>query len=86
MHKKRLSFSQFTYEGGFTVTTYSKVKQTLVSLEGTKATLERYSMISEDQHARQAFRRNADKLQVVIDRLKKRVQTMEMEEPQYKGI
>lgn len=68
------------------MTTYSKVKQTLISLEGAKATMEMIGQITQEQGARQSLDRNAQKLDVVIKRLKKRVQKMELEEPQYKGI
>ncbi len=67
------------------MTTYSRVKQTLVSLKSAKATLERYSILSQDQTARKSFQRNADQLQPIIDRLQKRIKHMELEEPQYKG-
>jgi len=67
------------------MTTYSRVKQTLVSLKSAKATLERYSIISQDETARKSFQRNAEKLQPVIERLQKRIKHMELEEPQYKG-
>ncbi|SFJ14498.1 DUF1657 domain-containing protein [Thermoflavimicrobium dichotomicum] len=68
------------------MTTYSKVQQTLVSLKSAQATLERYALIAQDEKARKTFQRNVDKLQSTIDRLSQRVQTMEWEEPQYKGF
>lgn len=68
------------------MTTYSKVKQTLVSLEGAKATMEMYGQLAQKEQSRKIFRRNAQKLEVVIERLKKRLQMLEFEEPQYKGF
>ncbi|MBA4494966.1 DUF1657 domain-containing protein [Paenactinomyces guangxiensis] len=68
------------------MTTYSKVKQTLVSLEGAKATMEMYGQIAQDEQARKTFRRNAQRLDVVLERLEKRLQTLEFEEPQFKGF
>ncbi len=68
------------------MTTYSKVRQTLASLEGAKATMDVYGQISQDEHARQLFRRNAQKLEIVLDRLQKRIREMELEEPQFKGF
>jgi len=68
------------------MTTYAKVKQTLVSLEGAKATMDMIGQISWEDQSRKTFSRNAEKLHVVIERLKKRVQIMEFEEPDYKGF
>lgn len=68
------------------MTTYSKVKQTLVSLQGAQATLEMYSQIAQTKTARNAFRRNAQRLEGVVERLNKRLQSLEFEEPQYKGF
>ncbi|MCH5583760.1 DUF1657 domain-containing protein [Shimazuella sp. AN120528] len=68
------------------MTTYAKVKQTLVSLEGAKSTMETLEQITQKAEAAQSLRYNAQKLDVVINRLKKRVQKMEFEEPNYKGF
>ncbi|RAL21349.1 DUF1657 domain-containing protein [Thermoflavimicrobium daqui] len=68
------------------MTTYSRVKQTLVSLKGAQANLERYSLIAQDEAAKKTFQRSAEKLQLITDRLQKRIQNMEWEEPQYKGF
>ncbi|PTM57763.1 DUF1657 domain-containing protein [Desmospora activa] len=68
------------------MTTYSKVKQTLVSLQGAKATMESYAQLAQDEGTRKSFRRNAERLDEVLARLKRRIQSMEFEEPQYKGF
>jgi hypothetical protein len=68
------------------MTTHSKVRQTLASLEGAKATMDSYIAITQDKRARETFRRNAQKLEVVLERLKKRMGEIEFEEPQFKGF
>ena len=68
------------------MSTYSKVKQTLINLEGAKATMDIYAKLAQEESIRKNFERHAQKLEVVIKLLKERVQTMEREEPEYKGI
>ncbi|WP_169713593.1 DUF1657 domain-containing protein [Paludifilum halophilum] len=68
------------------MTIASNVKQTLASLEGAKATMEMYGQISQEEGARQTFRRNAQRLEEVLELLRQRLQTLELEEPQYKGF
>jgi hypothetical protein len=68
------------------MTTHSKVRQTLASLEGAKATMDVYAEISQDEKARKMFRRNSQRLDLVLDRLKKRIREVEFEEPQFKGF
>ncbi|QKG83324.1 DUF1657 domain-containing protein [Kroppenstedtia pulmonis] len=68
------------------MTVYSTVRQTLASLEGAKATMVMYSQISQTPEARHTFQRNAQRLEKVLEQMKKRVQTLEFEEPQYKGF
>jgi hypothetical protein len=71
---------------GSNMTTYSKVKQTLVSLEGAKATMEMIGQITQEEQASKSLRRNSQKMDIVIERIQKRVKTMELEEPDYKGL
>lgn len=67
------------------MTTYSKVKQTFLDLKSAKATLEQYALIAQEEHTRQSFQRIAGKLEPTLERLNQRIQSMEFEEPQYKG-
>ena len=53
------------------MTVYSTVKQTLASLEGAKATMVMYSQISQNPEARHTFQRNAQRLEKVLEQLKK---------------
>ena len=68
------------------MTTGMKVKQTLVSLQGAKATLDSYSELVASSAERQAFKASAEKLAAIVQRLEKRVRELEFEEPQYKGF
>ena len=68
------------------MTTYSKVKQTVASLEGARYTMEMYGHIAQKEEMRDTFLRNAQRLDTVLDRLKKRVRELEFVEPQYKGF
>lgn len=68
------------------MTIQSKVKQTIASLEGAKATMELYGQITQDEKVRKTFLRNVQRLESVLERLKWRLGVMEFEEPQYKGF
>lgn len=68
------------------MTVASQVKQTIASLKGTKATLETFSNVTQEQANRELLTRNTDKLSTIIDNLEQRVKTLEFEEPQYKGL
>lgn len=68
------------------MTVASQVKQTIASLKGTKATLETFSQVTQEQANRELLTRNTDKLSTIIDNLEQRVKTLEFEEPQYKGL
>ncbi|MDR6224047.1 DUF1657 domain-containing protein [Desmospora profundinema] len=68
------------------MTVQSKVKQTIASLEGAKATMEMYGQIAQDEQARKTFLRSVKRLESVLERLKKRMGVLEFEEPQYKGF
>ncbi|PTX64258.1 uncharacterized protein DUF1657 [Melghirimyces profundicolus] len=67
------------------MTTYSKVKQTLIDLKSAQSTMEHYAKITQDEKSRKIFERSARKLEPTLERLNKRIQRMEFEEPQYKG-
>lgn len=68
------------------MTVDSKVKQTAASLKGAKATLQIYAEQNERKDNREAFERNAHRLERVITRLEDRMFQLEFEEPQYKGF
>ncbi|PKM45964.1 MAG: hypothetical protein CVV03_06050 [Firmicutes bacterium HGW-Firmicutes-8] len=68
------------------MTVGSKVKQTLSSLKGIKSTLEVYTLQTGDQETSGAYKESLHVINEVLDDLEKRVQTLEFEEPQYKGL
>jgi hypothetical protein len=45
-----------------------------------------YGQIVQDKTVRNVFRRSSDQLERVIERLKKRLRELELEEPQYRGF
>ncbi len=68
------------------MTVGSKVKQTLSSLKSAKSTIEIYATQSQNEEAAHAFREATGMVKGVINDLEKRIQTLEFEEPQYKGL
>lgn len=67
------------------MTVASQVKQTLASLKGARGTLREYSTQTRDEEARSVFTDALEVTNSVIEDLEKRLQTLEFEEPQYKG-
>lgn len=67
------------------MTVASQVKQTLASLQGASGTLRVYSTQSRDEETRTMFREALEQTHTIIEDLEKRLQTLEFEEPQYKG-
>ena len=67
------------------MTVASQVKQTLASLKGVRGTLRVYSTQTRDEETRSMFTEALGVTSSVIEDLEKRMQTLEFEEPQYKG-
>ena len=70
---------------GDPMTVASQVKQTLASLKGARGTIRVYSTQTRDEEARSMFTEALEVTSSVIEDLEKRMQTLEFEEPQYKG-
>ncbi|QGG46227.1 DUF1657 domain-containing protein [Heliorestis convoluta] len=68
------------------MTVSSQVKQTLASLKGSRATLESFAAIEENEVAKATLTRNQERLDQVIASFEKRLSELEFEEPQYKGF
>ncbi|KAF1083940.1 hypothetical protein SPSYN_02852 [Sporotomaculum syntrophicum] len=68
------------------MTVSGQVKQTVASLKGTKATLESFAAIEQNDQAKQVLHQNIARLEGVIQDMEKRVAILEFEEPQYKGF
>lgn len=67
------------------MTVASQVKQTLASLKGARGTLRVYSTQTRDEETRVIFTEALEETNSIIEDLEHRLQTLEFEEPQYKG-
>ena len=67
------------------MTVASKLKTTLASLKGSQGTLRLYAKQTRDDETRMVYTEAVEVLGVVINDLEKREQTLEFQEPQYKG-
>lgn len=68
------------------MTVGSKVKQTIASLKGIKGTLDVYTLQTQDEESSNIFKEAAEVIHEVQKDLEQRLQTLEYEEPQYKGF
>ncbi|MBC8062943.1 MAG: DUF1657 domain-containing protein [Clostridiaceae bacterium] len=69
------------------MTVFSKVKQTLDTLKGAQGTLRIYSIQERDEKAKAAYDKALEVTHEIIEDIEDieaRVQTLELEEPQYK--
>lgn len=67
------------------MTVASQVKQTLASLKGARGTLRVYSTQTRNEEAMSMFIEAIDVTSSIIEDLESRLETLEFEEPQYKG-
>lgn len=67
------------------MTVGSKVKQTLVTLKGSEATLRMYSLQERDEKAKKAYNQAFKEINEIKIDLEKRLGIVEFQEPQYKG-
>ncbi|EEG78779.1 DUF1657 domain-containing protein [Dethiobacter alkaliphilus] len=67
------------------MTVGSQLKQTIVSLKGIQGTAKVYATQAQHEKTRRAFSQASDKLEQILSDLEGRLQTLEFEEPQYKG-
>ena len=66
------------------MTVISKVKQTLATLKGSQGTLGIYSIQERDEEAKAAYNKALEVTHEIIADIETRVNTLELEEPQYK--
>lgn len=67
------------------MTVASQVKQTLEGLKSVQGTLRIYSVQEQEEEAKAAFNEALEVTGGVICDLEKRIQVLELQEPQYKG-
>lgn len=67
------------------MTVSSQVKQTLATLQGARGVLRTYAAQSQEEAAINNFQEAVVTISAIIKDLESRVQTLEYEEPQYKG-
>lgn len=67
------------------MTVGSKVKQTLANLKGIQGTLRIYSVQSQKEEVKNAYKEAFTVTGSIINDLENRLKTLEFEEPQYKG-
>lgn len=65
------------------MTVISDVKQTMAGLKSAQASLEAFSLATDNKQAKQLYKMAAEQTQAVIDSLNPRVQEIIQEEPQY---
>lgn len=68
------------------MTVASDVKTCLASLKSAQASLEQFALSTQNQSAKQIFTDAAQTTEQVITQVQQRVDQLEQEEPQYKGM
>lgn len=67
------------------MTVASQVKQTLATLKGTQGTLRLYTAQTRDEETKLVYKEALAASGIIINDLERRLQTLEYQEPQYKG-
>lgn len=68
------------------MTVYSKVNETLCSLRGITGTLKIYAAQTDQQEIKNVFNDAILSINEVVSDLEERIEKLEYEEPQYKGL
>jgi hypothetical protein len=68
------------------VTIGTQVKTCLASLKSAQASLETFALGTQNQEAKSMFENAAQSTQQIVDQVSARVQQIENEEPQFKGL
>jgi hypothetical protein len=68
------------------VTIGTQVKTCLASLKSAQASLETFALGTQNQDAKMMFQNAAQSTQQIVDQVSARVQEIENEEPQFKGL
>lgn len=67
------------------MTVASQVQKTLATLKGSQGTLRLYAMQTRDEETKLVYNEALEATGHIINDLEKRMQTLEYQEPQYKG-
>ncbi|MGA8943239.1 MAG: DUF1657 domain-containing protein [Thermoactinomyces sp.] len=67
------------------MTAAADVKKCLASLKSAQSTLKQLSLEASHPQAKETFERASTTIVQIVGRIEQRLQTMEREEPQYKG-
>ncbi len=65
------------------MTVITQVKQTLAGLKSAQASLETFSLGTDNQEAKKLYQDAANQTQAIIDSIEPRLQQIQQEEPQY---
>lgn len=65
------------------MTVITQVKQTIAGLKSAQASLETFSLGTDNKQAKQLYEDAAKQTQAVIDSIESRMQQIQQEEPQY---
>ena len=68
------------------MTVASDLKTCLASLKSAQASLEQFALSTQNQEAKSLFENATQSTQQIVNQLSSRVQQIEQEEPQYKGL
>jgi len=67
------------------MTVASQVKKTLATLKGNQGTLRLYAAQTRNEETKSVYNEALETTGTIINDLERRVQTLENQEPQYKG-
>ena len=67
------------------MTVASQVKKTLATLKGNQGTLRLYALQTRDEETKVVYNAALEATGVIINDIEARLQTLEHQEPQYKG-
>ncbi len=67
------------------MTVATQMQQAIASVQSAAATMKTFALQTEDQQAKQTFAQLADQLDSAQQTLMQRQQTIENQEPQYRG-
>lgn len=70
-------------KGWNVMTVITQVKQTIAGLKSAQASLETFSLGTDNKQAKQLYADAAKQTQAVIDSIESRMQQIQQEEPQY---